>query len=324
MSFSFKLETECGKIVSSYLLKISEKYNIPIDELKNIWSGKDKETVSDSEQSRPKRLLRSVNNTNSDDELCREKLVNCTKVELHALCKKYNKKVSGKKNDLLERLLSSDEENNTRVKSGNTKNKVSSKVDIPVIKNIKSKIPTILIRRNKYNNYEHSDSKLLFNSDKKVYGKQNDDGTVDGLTDEDINMCNAYKFSYIMPENLDKDNGVEVSVNDNELEELEEDEEDEAIIMGGEVAVEENDEKVVVDEEDEEVVDVEDEEVVVEDEEVVVEDEEVVVEDEEEEEEEVVEEEEEEVVVEDEEEEVVVNDDEESDYEEVYEETDED
>ena len=67
-----------------------------------------------------------------------------------------------------------------------------------VIQNIKKSIPNIVIRRNKFNNFEHLDTNLVFdNSSKKVIGKQNINGNIDDLTEEDIDKCNEYKFETI-------------------------------------------------------------------------------------------------------------------------------
>ena len=60
---------------------------------------------------------------------------------------------------------------------------------------------------------------MVFDSvSKMVIGKQNESGTVDPITEEDIEVRKRYKFQYTLPNNLDKDNNI-----DNEtVEELEE------------------------------------------------------------------------------------------------------
>jgi hypothetical protein len=54
----------------------------------------------------------------------------------------------------------------------------------------------ILIRRNKFNNYEEIDTGLVFHKvTKKVIGKQISDGTIStDLSEEDIKNVNKYKF----------------------------------------------------------------------------------------------------------------------------------
>ena len=77
------------------------------------------------------------------------------------------------------------------------KKKGTDPAKTPVIKKLTANIPNILIRRNKFNNYEHPESGLVFdNQEKIVIGKQNDDGNIDDLTEEDIDKCNAFKFRY--------------------------------------------------------------------------------------------------------------------------------
>ena len=62
-------------------------------------------------------------------------------------------------------------------------------------KKILNEKPLINIGRNKYGNYEHIPSKLLFRRDDKVaYGHQNYDGTISVLTQEDIENCKKYGF----------------------------------------------------------------------------------------------------------------------------------
>ena len=81
----------------------------------------------------------------------------------------------------------------------------------------------------------------------KVIGKQNKNGTIDQLTDDDIETCNKYKFPYVLPQNLnsnsknsasvegldDDEEDVEVDVI-NETEELLDEEEDELLEEGDE------------------------------------------------------------------------------------------
>jgi hypothetical protein len=55
------------------------------------------------------------------------------------------------------------------------------------------------IRRNLHGNYEHAETGLVVNvNNKAVYGKQNKDGTVSPLTEDDIKLCQLYKFNYML------------------------------------------------------------------------------------------------------------------------------
>ncbi|MHA2037396.1 MAG: hypothetical protein ACW98X_13235 [Promethearchaeota archaeon] len=65
----------------------------------------------------------------------------------------------------------------------------------------------ITIKRNQYNNYEHPKTSFIFDKSKQVIGVQNDDGSIEPLSEADIETCNKYKFDYIRPFNLDIDDG---------------------------------------------------------------------------------------------------------------------
>jgi hypothetical protein len=84
-----------------------------------------------------------------------------------------------------------------------------------------------------------------------VVGKQQDDGSVADLTDEDIEKCKKFKFVYDIPSNLDTNTGldkVKISgIEDDEDIPVEEDEDED----DSDVPVEE-------DEEDEDVIEEED------------------------------------------------------------------
>lgn len=74
----------------------------------------------------------------------------------------------------------------------------------PVLSNIVKNTPIIQIRRNKYGNYEHEPTNLIFDKDEKiVIGKQENENIIE-LTEEDIESCKKFKFNYKLPENLDK------------------------------------------------------------------------------------------------------------------------
>ena len=122
-------------------------------------------------------------------------------------------------------------------------------------------IPNILVKRNKYNNYEHPETGLVFdNETKTVIGKQNKNGSVDDLSEDDIDQCNAFKFKFQIPSNLDnKSKLVDVKI-----EELDEDEGDDE--GGDELEVEEELNEEDLNEEEVEDVELEDDDLLGEDE----------------------------------------------------------
>jgi hypothetical protein len=198
MSFSTIIQNAVDDTISKYIDKISSKYNLDRSELNKMWNSIDVIV----QESKP-----------CDDN--KQKIVNAltrlTKPELVELCKTKGLKTSGTKTQLIE-LLSNEETKKLVVKT----EKVTAK--------LVAKIPSISIKRNQFQNFEHEETSFVFdNKDKKVYGKQNPDGSIAPLTKEDINLCNKYKFSYVIPDNLDtKNNKV-----DEALEDLDENEEDE-------------------------------------------------------------------------------------------------
>lgn len=117
-----------------------------------------------------------------------------------------------------------------------------------ITQKLMSKIPIRQIRKNQFGNMEHPETQLVFDGDTKtVIGKQNDDGSVDPLTAEDIDTCNRFKFEFQIPDNLDG----KTNLNDEQVDELDDVEgvDDEEEIIEEDLL---DDEEEEVDEEDEE------------------------------------------------------------------------
>ena len=189
MSFSQQLET----IVLSYIEKVSQELNIPKNDLLLIWNSGGS----------------GINNNNTSLGVNAE-LNKLSKLELQDMCKVKSLKVSGTKTDLIKRI----EEFEVLKKGDHPVLKESSDSVLDKI----AKVPVIEIRRNKFGNFEHSDTSFIFNQEtNKVCGKQNPDGSISSLTIDEINICHKYKFSYDIPLNLN-------TINDkmNELNELDE------------------------------------------------------------------------------------------------------
>jgi hypothetical protein len=182
-----------------------------------------------------------------------------TVAELKAICKQRNLKVSGTKNDLIARLMGKEEPSpknkpeskSSESKSSESKPKTETKtakvekaqakvLETPVAKKLTANIPQVLITRNSFGRYEHAETGLVFDSASRVViGKQLPDGTLDHLTEDDIDMCNAFKFQYELPTNLDH----KAKLNDVVVKELEEDEELDADDVEEEQLLEEEEEE---------------------------------------------------------------------------------
>lgn len=214
MSLDQALIKVVNDIIQTYISRISEKYNLDQKELYSLWS-----TNTDLTYTAPTFQVNSAN----------DNLTKLGKVELVALCKAKGIKHTGTKAEIITRLSCEEK------KSVSTTTEIKKQITptVPIIKKLVSKIPTVPIRRNQFGNFEHAETSFIFDSKtQKVIGKQNDNGKIDCLTSEDINICNKYKFSYELPENLDRKTGlnnvqVEELDEDDDFEEEEEEEEEE-------------------------------------------------------------------------------------------------
>ena len=181
--------------IHKYATLISSKYNLDVTEIKNIWYNIDDTEKEDTEKEDTEK---------EDTETL--KLMKASSAELKALCKKKGFKVSGTKAELIYRLLHNGENKAKQTKN----NKKIIKKTPPVINKLSDNISTIQIRRNSFGNFEHSETKFIFNKDtQQVIGKQTDDGTISDLEKKDIELCNKFKFKYIIlkfKQNADNDN----------------------------------------------------------------------------------------------------------------------
>ena len=224
MSMSKTICDTIESAIKTYIKKIASNYNINENDLYNIWNDKCsfEQTSTDSRK--------DVSLVAGDPVLSK-----LNKKELIEICKVKNLIVSGTKNDLIKRITDSESSKNKSMES------FLPKGENNIIKNLTSKIQSIQIKRNNFGNFEHAETKFLFNNTtKKVYGKQNDDGTVSELTTDDINICHKYKFAYDIPENLDK----KTSLNDVDEEDDDDDDDDD----GEEEFIEVDEDELVKDE----------------------------------------------------------------------------
>lgn len=131
--------------------------------------------------------------------------VSLTVSTLKEMCRKRGLKVSGKKEELLQRLNGGVA---LPVETPDTKKKPASKPTTSknsIIDKIKRNSTIIFIRLNKFGNPEHPPTGLVFDKEgENVIGKQGEDGKIEELEECDIENCLRYAFSFTMPENLDK------------------------------------------------------------------------------------------------------------------------
>ena len=219
MSFSKKIQKSVDDTIQDFIKNISKTYNIDYTEIYNIWSnGYDIKNLNTIETQVQVQNQNITSNSKDDKQKIINNLNKLTKPDLVEMCKNKGLKTKGTKAELIE-LLSQDEL------------KVNKPSD-SIIKKLVASIPPISIKRNKFNNYEHEETSFVFNNkEKKVYGKQNSDGSIEPLTKDDINLCNKYKFDYFIPDNLNKESkdDNDLDEEEEELEDLEEDEDVEEI-----------------------------------------------------------------------------------------------
>lgn len=232
MSFSKTLQEKIESHIKQYIKKISAEFNVDESQLLAIWTGE--KTTS------------SIVNM---EDLSVQRLSNCTKPELAALCKSRGLKCTGTKDELKNRLLGKDDCVKPEKKEKEPpKSKPKGKDKSAIIEKLTSNVPLIPIRRNKHGNYEHPESSFIFDKvSQLVIGKQEDDGSVSELTEDDIETCKKYKFHYRPSKNLDKDNLEEVNIEEINEEDIVEDED---VVEDDTEAVEEDEEEEIIEDDD--------------------------------------------------------------------------
>ncbi len=223
MSLSETVTKAVGEVIHTFIQQIANKYDLDSNELLVLWEGGGLEKKVDMKTSSKKSSVMDIPNV--DNDIDPDDLLKYKKPELQALCRQKGMKCTGTKAQLVGYLLGKEPTSATPKKatpgpSANKKTLSKKTADTPVLKKLTSKIPSVIIRRNQFGNHEHPETSLVFDKNaKKVIGKQNDDGSVEDLISEDIDICNQYKFEYILPDNLDK----KTKLDDVPVDELDED-----------------------------------------------------------------------------------------------------
>ena len=236
MSLNQTVTKAVNEVINKFIKNIATKYDLDPNELLAEWEDNKIST---------KPIVNKSLDTNIPDIMDQNTLSQYKKTDLQDLCRKRSLKCTGTKEQLISFLIGKEA---TLSEKPTVKKAETKIVSIPVVKKLTSSIPTVAIRRNQFGNHEHPDTSLVFDKNtKKAIGKQNEDGTIEDLTEDDIDICNQWKFSYITPDNLDK----KTKLTDVKVEELEDDEilesdEEEEVPVEDEVAEDE----LIDDEED--------------------------------------------------------------------------
>jgi len=208
MSLSQSVSKTLDNAIHKFIENIANKYSLDSKELLHDWEY-------------------GVGNTervcSPDKELDPIYLLKCLKPELIALCKARGVRSTGTKTELITALQSNKLVENKKSSSSPQQTSKATTIVLPdVLKKLKTNIPTIAIRKNQFGNHEDPNTSFVFDrKTKKVIGKQNEDGTIQDLSKEDINICNKNKYEYVLPFNLDKQSKLD----DEKVEELDDEEE---------------------------------------------------------------------------------------------------
>jgi hypothetical protein len=241
MSLKQAVTNAVDEIIVQLLTQISTKYEIDINELMIEWNN----SFVNMSNSDSKKLTKEKSTPVKEQDLSSQtNLSTLKKSDLQTLCRENGLKCSGTKEQLLRYLSEKKIEGGVSTEKSVVEkvSKNSQKEETPVVKKLSSAIPIVSIRRNRYGNHEHSETTLVFDTKtKKAIGKQNSDGTIEELTEEDIDICNQWKFIYDIPVNLDK----KTNLTDVKIDELED---DDVVESDEEVTLEEE----LIDEDEEE------------------------------------------------------------------------
>tara|TARA_Y100000389_G_scaffold45982_1_gene40860 strand:- start:6345 stop:6923 length:579 start_codon:yes stop_codon:yes gene_type:complete len=189
-SFESKIKSVIDEVIGSYIEDVSNKYKIPKLELESLWKGQEKKETNKVVEKDYSKMKRN---------------------ELIEVCKKRELSTSGTKKDLIKRIL----------KKENKKENIVDKLDLS--------LNSVIIKKNSFGNYVHSPTRFVFNKDNKsVVGKEDEEGQILKLDKNDIDICNRYKFKFIVPEDLNTkdEDEVEEIIEDSDSEDSEEEEED--------------------------------------------------------------------------------------------------
>jgi hypothetical protein len=238
MSLNQTVTKAVNEVINNFIQQISSKYDLDPNDLLQMW-----DCNSILTKVVPKKSVVADIPSDIDENA----LLQYKKPEIQALCRQRGLKCTGTKEQLIALLLSKDGSSAVKKEVVSKKSEPIKKVSsTPVAQKLVSSIPTVAIRRNQHGNHEHPETSFVFDKKtKKAIGKQNEDGTIDDLTSEDIDICNQWKFQYVLPDNLDKKtklNDVKVDELDYEDEEVldSDDDEEEAVIDEEELVQEED------------------------------------------------------------------------------------
>jgi hypothetical protein len=181
--------------IESFIQGICEEFSLPRDRVQSVWE----RVVGNSGVEESK--------SETDSGYTDAELRKMTVVMLKKILKDQGKRLSGKKDELISRILGESTEAPARQTLTGTKKtkKVSAKKrDETTLGRIyEASRPKVTVRPNSFGNHEHPDTGLVFRGvPPLVYGRQLPDGEIEPLSEETIDLCNQYKFKFEPPVDL--------------------------------------------------------------------------------------------------------------------------
>ena len=151
MSLSQRVHNTIDEAIRGFIQEIANKYGIEKEELLSMWSGSTPTGVS--------KVAAVATQASEANAGARTELMKMKKPELQTLCKEKGLKHTGTKPELVALLLGE----GAPAPASPTKKAQQPKKTAPapaqepppVMKKISASVPTIAIRRNQFNNYEH-------------------------------------------------------------------------------------------------------------------------------------------------------------------------
>jgi hypothetical protein len=220
--------------VVDYINTVSTKYGINKSELSDLWF-LNTTKVSTKTGFTPPSYMKADNGVRVEDKKeCKPlesnaELNKLSKNELIAHCKSRSLKTTGTKIELIERLTGTTQDPaksktssvsdkpkstpNTVVKQTPLQKKDKEAAQAEGVKGLFQVKPVAYkIVKNEFGSFWHAETRLVYDRDlKKFYGKQNLNGRIENMTEEDIETCNKYKFPFVMPDNLSKTEKITVT-----------------------------------------------------------------------------------------------------------------
>jgi len=191
-----------------YIRILTEEFEFKHEDLWSLWVEAHPEPVATADDITPKKLLGQAASQQQLSPVATALLKDLSRSELVDRCRQLGLKVSGKKAVLVERindhLDNGGKDTVARVipiDPARTKRKTKLKKMADILSNIMMSKEVINIRRNLFNNFEHMDTRIVFDEvSKNAIGVQNDDGTIAPLSVTDIQTCKDYGFCFdILP-----------------------------------------------------------------------------------------------------------------------------